>query len=218
MSSGRCISTFLFAFLFIISFAFINAVYAQTCTDADGDGYGEFGDASCPNPGIDCNDNDDTVYPTAPKICDGKDNNCDGKKDFTTDEDKDNDGVPWCAGDCDDNNPNRAPNIIEAPEGSPICQNGIDDDCDNKADGADPGCQFLCFDVDGDGYGLLGGADCPVPGQIDCDDTDDTVNPGQTDDSCNGIDNNCSGTADDQYVSDAGCGTGLCFTNNIPSS
>ena len=38
--------------------------------------------------------------------CDGKDNNCDGKKDFTTDEDKDLDGEAWCAGDCDDNNPN----------------------------------------------------------------------------------------------------------------
>ena len=38
-------------------------------TDVDGDGYG----AAC-----DCDDNDDTVYPGAPELCDGKDNNCNG--------------------------------------------------------------------------------------------------------------------------------------------
>jgi len=80
--------------------------------DDDGDGFTE-------NQG-DCNDSNNTIYPGAPKLCDAKDNNCDGKKDFTTDEDKDGDGVPWCAGDCNDLNPNRSPNITEAPIGSPI--------------------------------------------------------------------------------------------------
>jgi hypothetical protein len=53
--------------------------------DADGDGYG---DAAHPyvsgsltgyvQDNTDCDDTDATVYPGAPEIVDGKDNNCDG--------------------------------------------------------------------------------------------------------------------------------------------
>ena len=41
--------------------------------DSDGDGF-------TPNEG-DCDDSDDTVYPGAPELCDGKDNNCNGEVD-----------------------------------------------------------------------------------------------------------------------------------------
>ncbi|UCH45936.1 MAG: hypothetical protein JSV11_04310, partial [Nitrospiraceae bacterium] len=41
------------------------SVFGQTCNDGDGDGYGLNGDASCPNPGVDCDDTRDTVYPGA---------------------------------------------------------------------------------------------------------------------------------------------------------
>ncbi|UCH80047.1 MAG: putative metal-binding motif-containing protein, partial [Nitrospiraceae bacterium] len=213
---ARFLLQLIFCFTLLLSVALFTAsVFPQTCTDGDGDGFAIEGGVC----GLaDCNDGDDTIYPGAPKLCDGKDNNCDNKKDFTTDEDKDNDGVPWCAGDCDDNNENRAPNILEAPMGSPVCLDGIDNDCDNKADSIDPGCQFTCFDSDGDGYGVNGDATCTFPGENDCNDNDATVHPGQTDDSCNGIDNNCSGLEDDQYVMDNACGTGQCQINNIPSS
>ncbi|MBI5056784.1 MAG: putative metal-binding motif-containing protein, partial [Nitrospirae bacterium] len=108
-------------FLFVLSLA-AAPVYAA-CTDVDGDGYGSPGDASCPKGAItDCNDNDNKVYPGAPKICDGKDNNCDGRLDFSTDKDADHDGVLWCAGDCDDNNAARFP-------GNPEVCDGIDNDC-----------------------------------------------------------------------------------------
>lgn len=42
----------------------------------------------------DCNDNDNTIYPNAPDICDGKDNDCDG----TTDEGGSGPPPPWTEG------------------------------------------------------------------------------------------------------------------------
>ena len=57
--------------------------------DRDGDSYGHPGltKESCVQPlgyvnrAGDCDDQDATVYPGAPEWCDGKDNNCDGRRD-----------------------------------------------------------------------------------------------------------------------------------------
>ncbi len=97
----------------------------------------------------DCDDFTATVHPGAPEICDGKDNNCDGKIDenlgsqmFCQDKDGDGHGVPGammvmgctpgsgygdCGGDCNDNDPTIHPGAME------ICD-GKDNNCDGRVD------------------------------------------------------------------------------------
>ena len=88
-----------------------------TCVDADKDGHFA---ARCG--GDDCDDSDLSVYPGAPELCDGVDNDCD----LITppgEQDADLDGVRLCADDCDDTNPARYPGAPELPD----C---LDTDCD----------------------------------------------------------------------------------------
>ncbi len=71
---------------------------ACSASDTDLDGYS----AVC-----DCNNNDATVYPGAPQLCDGKNNNCSDPSWPTlpaNEADADGDGHRVCAGDCDDSN------------------------------------------------------------------------------------------------------------------
>ena len=103
-----------------LSTAFLTNYYA----DNDGDGFGA-GSATnaCDAPGtnyvtnnLDCDDLDPNVYPGAPEICDGKDNDCSGALD-----DADSDGVE----DLCDNCPNDANPGQEDSDG-----NGEGDVCD----------------------------------------------------------------------------------------
>ncbi|HKY31375.1 MAG TPA: FG-GAP-like repeat-containing protein [Candidatus Polarisedimenticolia bacterium] len=48
------------------------------CVDGDGDGFGAFLDPFCPGPLVDCDEADPTVYPGAPELNDGQDNQCPG--------------------------------------------------------------------------------------------------------------------------------------------
>ena len=64
-----------------------------------------------------------------------------------------------------------------------------------------------CTDSDGDTYSVEGG----VCGEVDCNDDNAGINPGEIDSSCNGIDEDCSGVADQSYVSiSTSCGVGEC--------
>jgi hypothetical protein len=196
------------------------ATYYQ---DSDGDTYGNAAVSQVatsqpagyvPTPG-DCDDSDNTVYPGASELCDGKDNDCDTQIDegctlFYWDGDSDSWGNPAGptttvpqsgyvanAGDCDDTNGAINPGATE------IC-NGIDDNCDGNID---EGCATYYQDSDGDTYGNAAVSQVAtsqpagyVTDSSDCDDTNGAINPGATE-ICNGIDDNCDGTVDE------GCAT-----------
>lgn len=69
------------------------------------------------------------------------------------------------------------------------------------------GNYILCTDNDSDEYFDEGGA-C---GPWDCNDNSDAINPSISDANCNGVDENCSGTADEGYTSTpTTCGVGVC--------
>lgn len=120
-----------------------HGIYAETqqeIVDADGDGY---------NADIDCNDQDASIYPGAPELCDNIDNNCNGQIDedagITYYKDSDGDGYSdgtsfsGCdqpngyysetelfatSGDCDDSNDQVNPSMTE------IKDNCVDENCD----------------------------------------------------------------------------------------
>ena len=98
--------------------------------DTDGDGVPDVDD---------CDPYDASVYPGAPELADGLDNDCDGVVDEGTDTfDDDGDGYSEDEGDCDDENLNVNPGETEIA-------NGIDDDCDGITD-PDDGGEEIEFD------------------------------------------------------------------------
>jgi hypothetical protein len=120
---------------YMVGDADCNGVPFEACPppscDADGDGW-PANDCGMGLPGpFDCNDNDPTIFPTAPDKCgDGVDGSCSGADTPCNGMDKDGDGyLP--PSDCDDSNPNVHPFALE------LC-NGIDDDCDGDKDEGNP--------------------------------------------------------------------------------
>ena len=193
----------------------------------------------------DCNDADAAVNPSATEMCDGIDNNCDTVVDedsaadaatWYQDADADAYGnasvtAKACsaptdfvadATDCDDARTETNPTADE------YC-NGIDDNCDgdvDPTDSVDAPIWYLDKDSDGSGTDETTARQCtqpadPVPGMSyvdtdgDCDDNNNTIHPGAIE-SCNGVDDDCDGYADDTdtvtYFKDAdedGYGTSI---------
>ncbi|MBI2560020.1 MAG: hypothetical protein HYW14_02675 [Planctomycetes bacterium] len=176
------------------------------CTDNDNDGY-----KAQPNCGtlVDCNDNDAKQHPNQKWYKDG-DN--DGYSDGTNITScarpngyKVQEELTAISGDCNDSNASIHPNATEVcndgvdndcdelidcndpdcrhPEN---CTNGVDDDCDNLVDCNDPDCQI---DKDNDGC-------FAPPCGNDCDDNNSRRCPNFTENCSDGVDNDCDSLID----------------------
>ena len=176
---------------------------AKSCTDGDNDNY----NISSPGCGVaDCDDGDADAYPGADEVvADGIDQDCDGFDDCYQDSDGDSYGSTTII----------TSNDLDCADAG---ESDVDTDCDDAAstctidcitdidgDGVID-CLDLCMDVDYDDYGTDNPvSSCTIDGSTpctfgdaacidtDCDDTDDTVYPGATDDPGDDTDDNCDG-------------------------
>ena len=152
--------------------------------DGDKDGF-------TPNGG-DCNDSNASIYPGAPEICDGLDNDCMEATVIDVGTDcYDDDGDKYCERppcvntsrtliDCDDTLADVNPDGKEKP-------NGLDDNCNGTVDET-----TVVYDDDGDGY-------CESPPCVntfrtesDCDDGNHLVFPTASEVCGNSVDENCN--------------------------
>jgi len=187
-----------------------SAVDASTWyQDRDADGYGDDATTTmaCNHPsgyaayGGDCDDGDAAYNPGASETdcADPSDYNCDGVIVFADD---DGDGFAACE-ECDDTD------ATVNPDASELCD-GVDNDCDGDTDEDDATDASTWYaDTDADGYGDAASTDvaCAVPSgyvsdATDCDDSDASSHP-SADEYCDGADNDCDGTVDEDDAVDA---------------
>ncbi len=207
--------------------------------DDDDDGYCEMGqdlndDGDCldmgeQNGAVDCNDADSGINRDATEVCDDTfDNDCNGDVDMDDDAcgpmnvDGDDDG--YCAmgqdlnddGDCDDMGEQNGTvdcaddNDAVNPDAAEVCNDGIDNNCDDDTDSADDACTDF-VDGDDDGYCPTGqdlndDGDCDDMGEqngaVDCADTVAEVNPEGVEICNDEYDNDCDG---DTNLADSDC-------------
>jgi lamin tail-like protein/putative metal-binding protein len=190
--------------------------------DFDADTYGDLNVTlqACSQPvgyvsnATDCNDNNNTVYPGAPEVCDGLDNDCDTLVDegigpiWYQDLDSDTFGnaavsqqacsqpVGYVSNstDCDDTNNTVYP-------GAPELCDGLDNDCDTIIDEGVGPIWYRDFDADGFGNLAITQQACSQPvgyvaNSTDCNDSNNTVYPGAPE-LCDGLDNDCDTLIDE---------------------
>jgi len=175
----------------------------------------------------DCDDSDATINPAADELCDGVDNDCDGD----IDENSATDAATWYADDDSDAYGDALDTTIACynpsgyvgndddcddtdaainPAATEVCDS-VDNDCDGSVDEDDAADASTWYaDSDSDGYGDAATTvtTCLMPSgwvadDTDCDDTDPAQYPG-ADERCNGEDDDCDGTIDEDDAVDAG--------------
>ena len=167
--------------------------YLIRATDADGDGVPYYAN--------DCDDNDKTMYPAykgkkaATEICDGKDNNCDGKVDETFEKKGKPCQVPNQKGPCAKSTYSACtkgalvcPQSVQSSK--EICD-GKDNDCDGSIDESYPQKGTACQVAGQKGECIKSTLTC-TKGKITC---PLTVKPAA--ETCDGKDNNCDGKVDE---------------------
>lgn len=195
-----------------------NDVYAKAESlffrDMDLDGYWSYED---------CDDQNATVYPGAPELCDDLDNDCDGEVDedlplYTYYRDADMDGFGNDIHDtltCYENAPlgfvannedcNDTDDSIH-PDATEICDD-IDNNCNGQIDEELPLYTYY-LDSDEDSYGdpsisIMICYDVPSTGYVanddDCNDQDNSIHPSVSE-VCDDIDNNCDGQIDEDLT------------------
>jgi hypothetical protein len=202
------------------------------CFDPDRDGYGV--GSTCAEVG-DCDQTNADSYPGAAEICDGEDNDCDGKEDeelggttFYADRDRDGagdpdtaqescgdlDGFVTNADDCNDD----APTIYT---GAPELCDGLDNNCNDVEDEGAVDQNFYP-DGDGDGFGdedAEATLSCePIAGSVtnanDCNDGNGLVSPSAAETCADGLDNDCDDALD---CDDSDCdGDTACTASECP--
>jgi hypothetical protein len=170
-----------------------------TETDDDGDGFVECAvdsggwDAVPVKLGLDCDDTDATVHPSAAELCDGQANTCGALP--SNEVDDDGDGFVECALDAGGWDASPSKSGSDCDDTDDTVHPGAPERCDGQANA----CGALPADeIDNDGDGTVeclidaGGWDAvPVKVGGDCDDTDATVEPGAPE-LCDGQANACT--------------------------
>ena len=178
--------------------------------DEDGDTFGKPSDSveACSAPdgyverGSDCKDDDADINPGAVELCDGIDNNCDGHADegFVN---TDGDALPDCM-DTDDDDDGDPDTTDCAPLDATINHSAAEacDTVDNNCDGSvDEGCPCVAGETQECGSSNVG--ECKKGTQT-CDNTGtwgDCVGVVESvDEICDGKDNNCDGSIDENFT------------------
>ncbi|MBU6161826.1 MAG: hypothetical protein KGO50_11950, partial [Myxococcales bacterium] len=179
------------------------------CIDGDGDGYGWGGGCG----GRDCDDTLDTINPAADELCNALDDDCDGRIDDNSIEDRtdcDTGFTGACAvgrNSCTNGTLDCVP--VESTEVE-LCD-ALDNDCDGQVDEGDvcagEPCCFgdSCLGVCGEATTAADGS-CAAP-------------ESWGDDVCDGLDNDCDGVVDNavpnEGVACAAEAPGLCAAGQI---